>query len=85
MTEGQIANRKPEQVAGKNFFKEVAPCARRPEFYGRFLEGVKSGQLDAVFEYIFDYKMNPTRVRIRMKKGAANGIFWILVQRLEKI
>jgi photoactive yellow protein len=84
ITEGHIANRDPKQMVGKNFFNEVAPCCRRPEFFGRFLEGVKAGHLDVAFEYIFDYKMNPTRVRIRMKNAARPGQYWILVQRNEK-
>ena len=82
VAEGRIANREPSQVVGKNFFNEVAPCSKRPEFYGRFLEGVKSGHMDVVFEYIFDYKMNPTRVRVRMKKSETKGEYWLLVRRI---
>jgi photoactive yellow protein len=82
VAEGRLANREPSQVVGKNFFNEVAPCSKRPEFYGRFLEGVKSGHLDVAFEYIFDYKMNPTRVRIRMKKAEKQGEYWLLVRRI---
>lgn len=79
--ESQITGRNAEDVIGKNFFKEVAPCTRRPEFYGRFQEGVKNDDLNAVFNYTFDYKMNPTRVRVHMKKALAGDSYWVLVQR----
>ncbi|MFW6241957.1 MAG: photoactive yellow protein, partial [Thermodesulfobacteriota bacterium] len=58
--EGDITGRKPEDVIGKNFFDEVAPCTKSPEFYGRFKEGVEKGQLSAMFEYVYDYQMKPT-------------------------
>lgn len=81
-TEGELARRDPKVIIGKNFFNEVAPCCRRPEFYGRFVEGVKSGNLDTTFEYIFDYKMNPIRVRVRMVAAGHGQEYWILVRRL---
>jgi photoactive yellow protein len=81
-TEGDLSKRDPMKIVGKNFFGDVAPCCRRPEFHGRFLEGVESGSLDITFEYLFDYKMNPTRVRIRMTNGSRAGEYWILVRRL---
>lgn len=79
--ESQITGRDPGSVIGKNFFAEVAPCTRRPEFYGRFQEGVKKGELGVVFDYVFDYKMNPTRVRVHMKKAIRGDSYWILVNR----
>lgn len=80
-TEGDITGRRPEDVIGKNFFTEVAPCTRRPEFYGRFQEGVKRGSLSTVFDYVFDYKMNPTKVRVHMKKAIVGDTYWVLVRR----
>lgn len=81
--ESQITGRRPEDVIGKNFFREIAPCTNRPEFYGRFVEGVKSGQLDVMFDYVFDHKMSPTRVRVYMTAARRSGRFWILVRRQE--
>lgn len=79
--EAQITSRDPAQVIGRDFFGEVAPCTRRPEFEGRFREGVEKGELAAVFDYIFDYRMNPTRVRVHMKKAILGDSYWILVSR----
>jgi photoactive yellow protein len=81
--EGRISGRKPADVVGKNFFNEVAPCTKRPEFYGRFKEGVASGELDTLFEYRFDYKMKPTRVKVHMKKALSGDAYWILVKKIE--
>jgi len=80
--ESQITGRDPKDVIGKNFFADVAPCTRRPEFYGRFQDGVKAGKLSAIFDYVFDYKMNPTRVRVHMKSALIGDTYWILVKRL---
>jgi photoactive yellow protein len=35
-----------------------------------------------MFEYVFDYKMTPTKVKIHMKKAISDGSFWIFVKRL---
>ena len=79
--ESQITGRDPKDVIGKNFFTEVAPCTRRPEFHGRFQEGVEQGELSVIFDYTFDYKMNPTRVRVHMKKALQGDSYWVLVSR----
>lgn len=80
--EARITGRKAEDVIGKNFFQEVAPCTRRPEFYGIFKEGVEKGDLNTLFEYVFDYKMNPTKVKVHMKKALAGNSYWIIVKRI---
>ena len=81
-TESEITGRKPEDVIGKNFFREVAPCTRRPEFYGKFKEGVAKGELNTLFEYEFDYKMNPVKVKVHMKKALVGDTYWIFVKRI---
>jgi len=80
--EGEITGRSPERVIGRNFFREVAPCTNRPEFRGRFDEGVKNGNLSAMFEYTFDYEMTPTRVKVHMKKALIDDTYWVFVKRL---
>jgi photoactive yellow protein len=78
--ERHLTGRRPEEVLGKHFFLEVAPCTRRAIFHGRFVVGVQNDDLDAIFEYTFDYRMNPTRVTVHMKKAVGGG-YWILVRR----
>jgi photoactive yellow protein len=79
--EGDITGRDPKEMVGKNFFKDVAPCTDSPEFKGKFDEGVQSGDLDAIFEYTFDYKMAPTKVKVQMKKAMTGDSYWIFVKR----
>ncbi len=80
--EGDITGRDPEEVKGKNFFKEVAPCTDTEEFFGRFKKGVDSGDLNALFEYTFDYQMQPTKVKVHMKKSLAGDSYWVFVKRV---
>ena len=60
-------------MIGRNFFNEIAPCCNKPSFRGVFDAGVRSGHLNAIFDYVFDYKMNPTRVKIQMKAALATA------------
>lgn len=80
--EGEITGRKPEEVIGKNFFTEVAPCTKTDEFFGKFQEGVKSGNLSTMFEYTFDYRMKPTKVKVHMKKSLSDDSYWVFVKRV---
>ena len=80
--EGDITGRDPKSVIGKNFFRDVAPCTDSKEFRGRFEEGVKSGSLNSMFEYTFDYQMKPTKVKVHMKQALVGNSFWIFVKRV---
>lgn len=80
--EGDITGRDPKDTIGKNFFKDVAPCTNSPEFYGRFEDGVKKGNLNTMFEYTFDYKMRPTKVKVQMKQDPNKESYWIFVKRI---
>ena len=81
-TESSITGRRKDAVIGRNFFLEIAPCCNRPAFRGVFEAGVKAGKLNAMFDYVFDYKMNPTRVKVHMKSAVADDTFWVFVKRL---
>ena len=81
-TESSITGRRKEAVIGRNFFLDVAPCCNKPAFRGVFEAGVKAGKLNAIIDYIFDYKMNPTRVKVHMKSAVADDTFWVFVKRL---
>jgi photoactive yellow protein len=80
--EAQITGRQASAVIGSNFFRDVAPCTNTPRFKGIFDAGVRTNTLNAMFEYVFDYKMNPTKVKIHMKKAISDGTYWIFVKRL---
>ena len=80
--EGAITGRNPSTVIGKNFFRDVAPCTSKPAFKGVFDAGVRDGNLNTMFEYVFDYQMKPTKVKVHMKKALSGGNFWIFVKRI---
>ena len=80
--EGEITGRDPKSVVGKNFFTDVAPCTNRPAFKGEFDKGVRNGNLGVMFEYIFDYNMKPTKVKVHMKKAISDDSYWVFVKRL---
>ena len=80
--EGAITGRDPQAVIGQNFFKDVAPCTNQKGFRDKFDEGVRSGALNAAFEWTFDYNMKPTKVQVHMKKAAVGDKYWVFVKRL---
>ncbi len=81
-TEGAITGRDPEEMIGKDFFTEIAPCGQTDAFYGRFHRGVARGELNEVLDYTFNYQMRPTRVRIHMKRAMTDDTYWIFVKRI---
>lgn len=85
MAESEITGIRPEAVVGKNFFLDVAVCTQRPEFYGKFREGIAKGVLNQMFDYVFDYNMEPTRVRVHMFSShdhAGAKFVWLMVKRM---
>ncbi len=81
-TEGVITGRDPQAMIGRDFFNEVAPCGRTEAFYGRFREGVERGELNEIFDYTFDYRMAPTKVRVHIKRALSGDSYWIFVKRI---
>ena len=80
--EAAITGRDPDDVIGKNFFNEVAPCSKTPSFEGLFRDGVAKGHLNVLFVYVFDYKMMPTQVRVQMQKAKEDDSYWVFVKRV---
>ena len=78
--EGKLANIDPAEAIGKNFFTELAPCTNTPFFFGKFKKGVSSGNLNISFEYVFTYRMKPTRVQVYMKKALIGNSYWIFIK-----
>lgn len=80
--EEQISGRRADQVVGRDFFREIAPCTNTPDFYGKFEQGVRTGSLNQIFEYTFDYRMTPTKTKVHMKLSSKDGSCWIFVKRI---
>ena len=66
MAEGDLTGVDPAWALGKNFFDEVALCTKTQAFYGRFVEGVKRGFMNAVFDFTFDHREIATNVKVHM-------------------
>ena len=75
-TEERISGRRREDVVGKNFFRDVAPCTRVQRFFGAFQAGVERRELNEVFDFTFRFPSGARDVRIRMiYSGTAVWVF----------
>jgi photoactive yellow protein len=64
--EEQIAGRRREEVIGRNFFTEVAPCTKVAEFYGRFRQIVAEAVDRATFAFEFPFAEGARQVEITL-------------------
>jgi len=78
--EADLSGRKKENVLGKNFFTEVAPCTNVQDFAGKFRDGVSAGKLHTVFPYVFDYKMDPRNVWVTLFFSNETDTAWVFVR-----
>ena len=46
------------------------------------LQGMSDDDLADPFDYVFDYKMTPTKVKMHMKKALMDDSYWVFVKRL---
>lgn len=68
---------------GLNLFTEIAPCTRRPDFLGRFMDGVEQGNLNALFQYTFTFQGASTKVWVCMKTDPRNpNSHWVFFKRM---
>ena len=79
--EGLIAGRSPEEMMGKDFFNEIAPCAKGKRFHGEFLKFHRSGQINVMFDYKFAYKGANVGVKIHLKAQPDGQHCWMFVKR----
>lgn len=66
--EEQISGRSRVDVLGKNFFLEVAPCANVIDFYGRFRELMRNGDVTVEFTFRFPFQPRAREVEIAITK-----------------
>lgn len=77
----EFADFKGADVKGKNYFTEIAPCTNNFLFSGRFKRGVAMNDLDNVFDYVFTYKMSPTKVKVHLHRDKFGGN-WVFVKKV---
>ncbi|HEX8905995.1 MAG TPA: PAS domain-containing protein [Longimicrobiaceae bacterium] len=81
-TEAELARLSKDDVLGKSFFDEVAPCTRVQEFLGRFVEGVEKKQLHTMFDYTFRFRDGRRKnVIISMFYSTSTDTVWVCVER----
>jgi photoactive yellow protein len=77
--EEKISGRRRDDVIGRNFFAEIAPCTRVRAFFGAFEEGLKRRNLNEIFDFTFRFPGGPKEVRIRMIYSEPVDSVWIFV------
>jgi photoactive yellow protein len=81
-TESRLAGYDIEEVTGKNFFEDVAPCTRVKEFQGRFEDFVE-GKLGRVtfFDFVFYFSHGTQKVLIGLSHGRKAGHYNVMMTR----
>lgn len=82
--ESRLARLDRNQVVGRNFFREVAPCTRTAEFEGRFQQYVATGAAEAVrFDYVFDFKFGAQDVQVELIRPSSLERYYFLINRTQ--
>ena len=76
--ESNLSGLPVDRVVGKHFFEQVAPCTNNYLVAERFLEEPLDEQLD----YVFTYRMKPTKVRLRLLKSPSAEHQYLLVEKV---
>lgn len=81
--ESRLARLDRNQVVGRNFFDEVAPCTRVEPFQGRFRAFATRAVVGEVdhFEFVFDFKFGAQTVAIELIRAADAPRWYLLVNR----
>jgi photoactive yellow protein len=75
--ESQLSGLTPAKVIGRNFFSAVAPCTNNFMVAYRF---ETEPALDAIVDYVFTLRMQPTKVRLRLLRQPSRHMY-LVVQR----
>ncbi|MBT6178959.1 MAG: helix-turn-helix domain-containing protein [Deltaproteobacteria bacterium] len=77
--ESKLSGYKAEEVMGRHFFTDVAPCTNNRIVYRPFQEGILKGVLNMEVSYTFTYVMRPTNVRLHLFRHQVTQTNWLLV------
>ena len=75
-TESNFSGLSAEQVVGRHFFRDVAPCSNNRRVAQRY----EQSALDETIDYVFSLRMKPTPVTLRMLKLATAPTMYLLVR-----
>jgi photoactive yellow protein len=81
--EARLARLDRNQVLGRSFFHDVAPCTRGEAFEGRFRQLVSAGDHapPQQFEYLFDFKFGAQKVQVEIVSIAGEARYYLLINR----
>jgi photoactive yellow protein len=85
--EADLARKDPNEVLGKNFFREVAPCTQVQEFEGRFQHLVSGelGEPSVSFDFDFNFRHGTQQVRIGMVRSPDEREVIVTVNRVRNL
>lgn len=85
--EADLARKDPQEVLGRNFFREVAPCTQVREFEGRFREFANGGSSEALltFDFEFRFRHGAQSVRIGLIRSPLAQEVIVTVNRLRRL
>ncbi|MDT5061474.1 MAG: hypothetical protein QOH63_1933 [Acidobacteriota bacterium] len=63
-SEERLSLRSKDEVIGKNFFADVAPCADVQDYKGRFDEFLRGSKLSEQFDYIYYFGARAVKVQL---------------------
>lgn len=81
-TESEFSGRRPEEVLGRNFFDEVAPCSKGQILYHKFFKGIADGSINLMLDYRFDYGISQAEVRVHLKSTETSKGTWMFIKRV---
>jgi photoactive yellow protein len=81
--EAGLSGLNKQNVVGRNFFTQIAPCTDLQQFHGRFNEGVAAGELHCAFRFHFAFKQRPWDVTVTLFYNGRDKTVWVLVQPFE--
>jgi len=76
--ESEVSGLPDHRVVGKHFFEQIAPCTNNFLVAVRFAEE----KLDELVDYVFTYRMKPTRVLLRLLKSPGIEHQYLLVEKV---
>ena len=77
--EARLADMDPNDVVGRNFFTDVAPCTNVKEFGERFRNGMTRGRIHDTFPFNFSFLKGPVNVIVTIHYDSPAEHAWIFV------
>jgi photoactive yellow protein len=77
LAEAQLSGLSASRVLGRHFFTLVAPCTNNFMVAHRF---EAEPEIDAIIDYVFTFKIAPTKVRLRLLKQPHGRRIYLAVQ-----